>query len=78
MYCFHRTFDIEDIAQMEEYGTFESVILHEMGHVIGTGYAKGSGRYDALKTAKKKGFDFWRLNHEQQQRANGYATMPWN
>ncbi|CAB1103880.1 unnamed protein product [Ectocarpus sp. CCAP 1310/34] len=32
-----RTFDIDDIAEMERQGTFEGVILHEMGHVIGTG-----------------------------------------
>ncbi|CAM9383445.1 unnamed protein product, partial [Hapterophycus canaliculatus] len=31
------TFDIDDIAAMESQGTFEGVILHEMGHVIGTG-----------------------------------------
>ncbi|CAM9399041.1 unnamed protein product, partial [Laminaria digitata] len=31
------TFDIDDIASMEEDGTFEGVILHEMGHVIGVG-----------------------------------------
>ena len=31
-------FDIDDIASMEEEGTFEGVILHEMGHVIGFGY----------------------------------------
>ena len=30
-------FDIDDIATMEEDGTFEGVILHEMGHVIGVG-----------------------------------------
>ena len=32
-----RTFDVDDIAEMEQNGTFEGVILHEMGHVIGTG-----------------------------------------
>ena len=31
-------FDIDDIANMEADGTFEGVILHEMGHVIGVGY----------------------------------------
>ena len=31
-------FDIDDIDGMEEDGTFEGVILHEMGHVIGIGY----------------------------------------
>lgn len=30
-------FDSSDIAQMERDGTFEGVILHEMGHVIGVG-----------------------------------------
>ncbi|CAM9775282.1 unnamed protein product, partial [Laminaria digitata] len=30
-------FDIDDIASMEADGTFEGVILHEMGHVIGVG-----------------------------------------
>lgn len=30
-------FDIADIAQLENQGTFEGVILHEMGHVIGVG-----------------------------------------
>ena len=31
------TFDIDDIADLEAAGTFEGVILHEMGHVIGIG-----------------------------------------
>ena len=31
-------FDIDDTANMEADGTFEGVILHEMGHVIGVGY----------------------------------------
>lgn len=30
-------FDSADIANMEARGTFEGVILHEMGHVIGVG-----------------------------------------
>jgi hypothetical protein len=30
-------FDIEDIANLISNGTFESVILHEMGHVLGIG-----------------------------------------
>ncbi len=30
-------FDIADIRQLEREGTFQSVILHEMGHVIGLG-----------------------------------------
>ena len=30
-------FDIADIKQLEAEGTFRSVILHEMGHVIGVG-----------------------------------------
>lgn len=30
-------FDIDDIAQLENQGTLEGVILHEMGHVIGVG-----------------------------------------
>ena len=30
-------FDIADIADLEADGTFEGVILHEMGHVIGVG-----------------------------------------
>ncbi|CAM9138702.1 unnamed protein product [Ectocarpus fasciculatus] len=36
-YSGEMTFDIDDIAAMEGQGTFEGVILHEMGHVIGTG-----------------------------------------
>ena len=32
-------FDVADIAQMVSSGTFGSVVLHEMGHVLGlTGY----------------------------------------
>ncbi|CAM9530751.1 unnamed protein product, partial [Laminaria digitata] len=31
------TFDIDDITDLENQGTFEGVILHEMGHVIGVG-----------------------------------------
>ena len=31
-------FDIDDIDDLEDNGTFEGVILHEMGHVIGLGY----------------------------------------
>ncbi|CAM9658580.1 unnamed protein product, partial [Laminaria digitata] len=31
------TFDIDDITDLENQGTFEGVILHEMGHVIGIG-----------------------------------------
>ena len=31
------TFDIADIAQMENRNIFEGVVLHEMGHVIGVG-----------------------------------------
>lgn len=31
------TFDIEDIDSMESAGTFEGVVLHEMGHAIGIG-----------------------------------------
>ncbi|CAM9367146.1 unnamed protein product, partial [Sphacelaria rigidula] len=30
-------FDIDDIAHLENLGTLEGVILHEMGHVIGVG-----------------------------------------
>jgi hypothetical protein len=30
-------FDSADLAQMEEEGTLEAVILHEMGHVLGIG-----------------------------------------
>lgn len=30
-------FDIDDIQNMEDRGTFYEVILHEMGHVIGVG-----------------------------------------
>ncbi|CAM9529554.1 unnamed protein product [Laminaria digitata] len=30
-------FDIDDIASLEAAGSFEGVILHEMGHVIGVG-----------------------------------------
>ena len=32
------TFDIDDIEDMEDNDTFEGVIQHEMGHVIGVGY----------------------------------------
>ena len=31
------TFDIDDIADMEDDNIFEGVILHEMAHVIGLG-----------------------------------------
>ena len=31
------TFDIDDISDLEFSGTFEGVILHEMGHVFGLG-----------------------------------------
>ncbi|CAN0394128.1 unnamed protein product, partial [Laminaria digitata] len=30
-------FDIADVEDLERKGTFEGVILHEMGHVIGVG-----------------------------------------
>lgn len=30
-------FDISDITDMENQGTLEGVIMHEMGHVIGVG-----------------------------------------
>lgn len=30
-------FDIADIEDMEDNGTFEGIVLHEMGHVIGVG-----------------------------------------
>ncbi|CAM9790169.1 unnamed protein product, partial [Laminaria digitata] len=30
-------FDIDDITNLENRGTLEGVILHEMGHVIGVG-----------------------------------------
>ena len=30
-------FDIDDILNLEANGSFEGVILHEMGHVIGVG-----------------------------------------
>lgn len=36
-YSGEMTFDVDDMSQMEDQGTFEGVILHEMGHVIGTG-----------------------------------------
>ncbi|CAM9708474.1 unnamed protein product [Ascophyllum nodosum] len=36
------TFDIDDIAYMEDRGIFEGVILHEMGHVIGIGTLWGN------------------------------------
>lgn len=32
------TFDSADVDTMEARGSFEGVILHEMGHVIGVGY----------------------------------------
>lgn len=31
------TFDIADLSRLEVAGTFEGVIVHEMGHVIGVG-----------------------------------------
>jgi len=34
----HQDFDTADIAAMEQAGTFEGVILHEMGHAIGVGW----------------------------------------
>eukprot|EP00904_Undaria_pinnatifida_P013082 jgi/Undpi1/8904/HiC_scaffold_25.g11366.m1 len=37
------TFDIEDIDSMESAGTFEGVVLHEMGHAIGIGTLWGNG-----------------------------------
>lgn len=33
-------FDIDDISDLESGGTFENVIIHEMGHVIGIGYGR--------------------------------------
>eukprot|EP00904_Undaria_pinnatifida_P013074 jgi/Undpi1/8898/HiC_scaffold_25.g11360.m1 len=36
-------FDIDDIENMEDAGTFEGVIQHEMGHVIGIGTLWGTG-----------------------------------
>lgn len=36
-YSGQMVFDIGDIDQMESDGSFEGVILHEMGHVIGVG-----------------------------------------
>ncbi|CAM9289939.1 unnamed protein product, partial [Scytosiphon promiscuus] len=36
-YSGEMTFDLDDIDDMESQGTFEGVILHEMGHVIGVG-----------------------------------------
>lgn len=33
----YMAFDIDDIDSMEDAGVFETVILHEMGHVIGVG-----------------------------------------
>ncbi|CAN0028972.1 unnamed protein product [Pylaiella littoralis] len=36
-YAGEMTFDIDDIAVLEQEGTFGGVILHEMGHVIGSG-----------------------------------------
>lgn len=33
----HMEFDRDDLGQMESDGTLESVIIHEMGHVIGIG-----------------------------------------
>jgi hypothetical protein len=35
-------FDVEDVARMEDSGTFEAVVLHEMGHVLGIGTIWGS------------------------------------
>ncbi|CAM9100974.1 unnamed protein product, partial [Laminaria digitata] len=31
------TFDVDDIASLENDGKLEVVVLHEMGHVIGLG-----------------------------------------
>ncbi|MEM0982580.1 MAG: hypothetical protein AAGI17_01375, partial [Planctomycetota bacterium] len=47
------TFDSADVAALEAAGTFDEVILHEMGHVLGVGtlwepnglYLEGSGEY---------------------------------
>ena len=41
-------FDIDDIASMEADGTFEGVILHEMGHVIGVGCVQQNSRMRSL------------------------------
>eukprot|EP00904_Undaria_pinnatifida_P013073 jgi/Undpi1/8897/HiC_scaffold_25.g11359.m1 len=40
------TFDIDDIEGLEDAGTFEGVIQHEMGHVIGIGTLWGTGYGD--------------------------------
>ncbi len=40
--CFRREIDIADIDDMEANGILEDLILHEMGHAIGTGLATES------------------------------------
>ena len=32
-----RIFDSADVGNLEAEGTFDDVILHEMGHVVGVG-----------------------------------------
>eukprot|EP00752_Nemacystus_decipiens_P012579 g11140.t1 len=51
-------FDIEDIPTLEEDGTFEGVILHEMGHVLGIGSLWEVDGY-ACTTCREDGDDEW-------------------
>eukprot|EP00904_Undaria_pinnatifida_P006370 jgi/Undpi1/2863/HiC_scaffold_14.g06240.m1 len=51
-------FDIDDIADMEDNGTFEGVIQHEMGHVIGVGTLWGVG-YGDCTTCRDDGDPAW-------------------
>eukprot|EP00904_Undaria_pinnatifida_P013079 jgi/Undpi1/8901/HiC_scaffold_25.g11363.m1 len=52
------TFDIDDIENMEDNGTFEGVIQHEMGHVIGVGTLWGVG-YGDCTTCRDDGDPAW-------------------
>ncbi|CAN0521053.1 unnamed protein product, partial [Laminaria digitata] len=51
-------FDIDDIANMEADGTFEGVILHEMGHVIGVGTLWGES-FGECTTCRENGDPAW-------------------
>eukprot|EP00904_Undaria_pinnatifida_P013068 jgi/Undpi1/8892/HiC_scaffold_25.g11354.m1 len=50
------TFDIDDIWDLEYFGTFEGVILHEMGHVFGVG---SSGFAVECSTCSSNGDPAW-------------------
>eukprot|EP00904_Undaria_pinnatifida_P013083 jgi/Undpi1/8905/HiC_scaffold_25.g11367.m1 len=51
-------FDIDDMDGMEEDGTLEGVILHEMGHVIGIGTLWGAG-FGECTTCSTSGDPVW-------------------